>query len=146
MQLVLENDMLVKVDRMSMNQSLEVRVPFLDHKIVDFAFTLPVNYKIEGNQRKRILKDAFKNMLPEELLNRKKQGFEVPLLKWFKTDLKSLITEELLEDNFISEQGIFKPESIKNLKKQLFSPNPNDAIAKIWALIVFQYWYKKYML
>jgi asparagine synthase (glutamine-hydrolysing) len=146
MQLVLENDMLVKVDRMSMNQSLEVRVPFLDHKIVDFAFTLPVNYKIEGNQRKRILKDAFKDMLPEELFHRKKQGFEVPLLKWFRTDLKALITEELLAERFIEEQGIFKPEAVKRLTKQLFSNNPNDAIAKIWALIVFQYWYKKHIL
>lgn len=146
MQLVLENDMLVKVDRMSMNQSLEVRVPFLDHKIVDFAFTLPVNYKIEGNQRKKILKDAFRDMLPEALFHRKKQGFEVPLLKWFRTDLKSLILEELLEDGFIKEQKIFKPEAIKKLKKQLFSSNPNDAIAKIWALIVFQYWYKKHII
>jgi asparagine synthase (glutamine-hydrolysing) len=145
MQLVLENDMLVKVDRMSMNQSLEVRVPFLDHKIVDFAFTLPVNYKIEGKLRKKILKDAFKDMLPEELFHRKKQGFEVPLLKWFRTDLKSLITEKLLEDHFIQEQGIFKPAAVKNLKKQLFSSNPNDAIAKVWALIIFQYWYKKHM-
>lgn len=146
MQLVLENDMLVKVDRMSMNQSLEVRVPFLDHKIVDFAFTLPVNYKIEGNQRKKILKDAFKHMLPEELFHRKKQGFEVPLLKWFKTDLKSMITDELLADRFIEEQQIFKPEQIRKIKKQLFSANPNDAIAKVWALIVFQYWYKKHIL
>ena len=145
MQLVLENDMLVKVDRMSMNQSLEVRVPFLDHKIVDFAFTLPVNYKIEGNQRKKILKDAFKSMLPEELFHRKKQGFEVPLLKWFRTDLKSLIQEELLADDFIKEQKIFKLEEIKKLKRQLFSSNPNDSIAKIWALIVFQYWYKKHI-
>ena len=146
MQLVLENDMLVKVDRMSMNQSLEVRVPFLDHKIVDFAFTLPVNYKIEGNQRKKILKDAFKDMLPESLFHRKKQGFEVPLLKWFRTDLKTLIEEELLSDNFIKEQKLFKPEAIKKLKQQLFSSNPNDSIAKIWALIVFQYWYKKHIL
>ncbi len=145
MQLVLENDMLVKVDRMSMNQSLEVRVPFLDHKIVDFAFTLPVNYKIDRGQRKKILRDAFKNMLPDELFHRKKQGFEVPLLTWFRTDLKSLITDELLGDQFIEEQQIFKPEAIKKLKRQLFSNSPNDAIAKIWALIVFQYWYKKYM-
>lgn len=145
MQLVLENDMLVKVDRMSMNQSLEVRVPFLDHKIVDFAFSLPVDYKIDGNERKKILKDAFKSMLPDELLHRKKQGFEVPLLSWFRKDLKSLITEELLEDTFIKDQGIFKPEKIKGLKMQLFSANPNDVLAKIWALIVFQYWYKKYM-
>lgn len=146
MQLVLENDMLVKVDRMSMNQSLEVRVPFLDHKIVDFAFTLPVNYKIEGNQRKRILKDAFRSMLPEELFHRKKQGFEVPLLKWFKTDLRSMITDDLLSDRFVEEQKIFKPEGVRSLKKQLFSNNPNDAIAKVWALIVFQYWYKKHIL
>ena len=100
-QLVLENDMLVKVDRMSMSNSLEVRVPFLDHKIVDFAFTLPTNFKIDKNQQKKILKDAFKDYLPDELYNRKKQGFEVPLLKWFKTDLKSMITDDLLKDSFI---------------------------------------------
>ncbi len=143
MQLVLENDMLVKVDRMSMSQSLEVRIPFLDQKVVDFAFSLPSNYKIDSNNRKKIVRDAFKDMLPEELLNRKKQGFEVPLLKWFKTDLKSMITNELLEDKFIEEQEIFNLEEIKKLKAQLFSSNPNDAVEKVWALIVFQYWWKK---
>jgi asparagine synthase (glutamine-hydrolysing) len=143
-QLVLENDMLVKVDRMSMSRSLEVRVPFLDHKIVDFAFSLPVNFKINSGQQKKILKDAFKNYLPEELYNRKKQGFEVPLLKWFHTDLKSLITEDLLSDTFIKEQGVFNVTAIQNIKAQLFSNNPNDAVAQVWGLIVFQYWWKKY--
>lgn len=142
MKLVLENDMLVKVDRMSMSQSLEVRVPFLDHKIVDFAFSLPTNYKIDSKSRKKIVKDTFKDFLPQELLSRKKQGFEVPMLKWFKTDLKSMITNELLEDKFIDEQGIFNLEEIKKLKAQLFSSNPNDAVEKVWALIVFQYWWK----
>lgn len=146
MHLVLENDMLVKVDRMSMNQSLEVRVPFLDHKIVDFAFSLPSNFKIDKQQRKKIVTDAFKEMLPEELISRKKQGFEVPLLKWFRTDLKSMITNELLEDGFIEEQNIFNPAEIKALKAQLFSNNPNDAVEKVWALIVFQYWWKKYFI
>jgi asparagine synthase (glutamine-hydrolysing) len=141
--LVLENDMLVKVDRMSMNQSLEVRVPFLDHKIVDFAFTLPTNFKIDGAQRKKILKDTFKDLLPNELYHRGKQGFEVPLLKWFQSDLKAMITDDLLNDSFIKEQGIFNPEGIKNLKAQLFSNNPNDAVARIWGLIVFQFWWKK---
>lgn len=145
-QLVLENDMLVKVDRMSMNQSLEVRVPFLDHKIVDFAFKLPTNFKIDDNHQKKILKDAFKDYLPEELYNRKKQGFEVPLLKWFHSDLKSMITDDLLNDNFIKEQEIFDLQGITMLKAQLFSTNPNDAVAKTWALIVFQYWYKKHMM
>ncbi len=142
-QLVLENDMLVKVDRMSMSQSLEVRVPFLDHKVVDFAFSLPVHYKIDADQRKKIVKDAFRNMLPDELYHRKKQGFEVPLLKWFKTDLRSMITDDLLSDIFIKEQGIFNLQGVQNLKSQLFSNNPNDAIAQVWALIVFQYWWKK---
>lgn len=145
-QLVLENDMLVKVDRMSMSQSLEVRVPFLDHKIVDFAFSLPVNFKIDSRQRKIILKDAFKNMLPEELYHRGKQGFEVPLLKWFKTDLRSMITNDLLSDEFIKEQNIFSLGAIKKLKTELFSTSPNDAVAKTWALIVFQYWWKKYLM
>ena len=144
MKLVLENDMLVKVDRMSMSRSLEVRVPFLDHKIVDFAFSLPPQFKIDNKQRKKILKDAFKDLLPEELYHRGKQGFEVPLLKWFKTDLKSLITDDLLSDKFIEEQNIFNPEAIKRLKQQLFSSNPNDSVARVWALIVFQYWWKKY--
>ena len=143
MHLVLENDMLVKVDRMSMSQSLEVRVPFLDHKIVDFAFSLPSDFKIDKYDRKKIVKDAFREMLPIELLSRKKQGFEVPLLKWFRTDLKSMITNELLDDEFIKQQGIFNSEEIKKLKAQLFSTNPNDAVEKVWAIIVFQYWWKK---
>lgn len=142
-QLVLENDMLVKVDRMSMSQGLEVRVPFLDHKIVDLAFSLPASFKIDDSCRKKILKDTFKELLPSELLERKKQGFEVPLLKWFRTDLRSMITNDLLSDQFIEEQGIFNSEEIKKLKTQLFSGNPNDAVEKVWALIVFQYWWKK---
>jgi asparagine synthase (glutamine-hydrolysing) len=143
MKLVLENDMLVKVDRMSMSRSLEVRVPFLDHQIVDFAFSLPADYKINPLERKKILKDAFSDELPLELLSRKKQGFEVPLLKWFRTELKSMITEDLLEDRFIASQGIFNVETTRHLKKQLFSRNPDDAVEKVWALIVFQYWWKK---
>ncbi len=144
MNLVLKNDMLVKVDRMSMSQSLEVRVPFLDHTIVDFAFSLPANFKIDDKHRKKILKDAFKKELPEELFSRGKKGFEVPLLKWFKTDLKSMITDDLLSDSFIKEQNIFNLDTIQQLKKQLFSSNPNDSVEKIWALIVFQFWWKKY--
>ncbi|HEX8517144.1 MAG TPA: asparagine synthase (glutamine-hydrolyzing) [Bacteroidia bacterium] len=144
MKLVLENDMLVKVDRMSMSRSLEVRVPFLDHHLVDFAFSLPHHFKIDKFQRKKILKDAFRTELPIELFNRGKKGFEVPLLKWFRTDLKSMITDDLLSDKFITEQNIFNPGTIKKLKSTLFSSNPDDAVEKTWALIVFQYWWKKH--
>jgi asparagine synthase (glutamine-hydrolysing) len=79
--MLLPNDMLTKVDSMSMANSLEVRVPFLDHEIVDFAMNLPDSFKINEHSQKRILQDTFRNDLPDELYNRSKKGFEVPLLK-----------------------------------------------------------------
>ena len=74
-----------------------------------------------------------------------KKGFEVPLLKWFQTDLKSMITDDLLSASFIKEQNIFKPEAIERLKTKLFSSNPDDSVAQAWAVIVFQYWWKKHL-
>ncbi len=144
MRLVLPNDMLRKVDLMSMAHGLEVRVPFLDHKLVDYVFQLPVSSKINGQMRKRVLQDAFKDLLPDELYKRPKKGFEVPLLKWFRTSLKSLINDDLLSDKLIEEQNIFNLKEIRKLKKKLFSMNPGDAHATVWALIVFQWWWKKY--
>ncbi len=145
MHLVLENDMLTKVDLMSMANSLEVRTPFLDFELVNFAFRLPSDFKIDKDIQKKILKDTFKDLLPDELLHRSKQGFEVPLLKWFTTELKSLITNDLLSDDFIKEQNIFNLTEIQKLKTQLFSNNPGEIQARIWGLIVFQYWWKKTM-
>lgn len=144
-QLVLPNDMLTKVDLMSMANSLEVRVPFLDYRVVNFAFSLPVQSKIDRHSRKKILKDAFRDLLPSELYTRGKQGFEVPLLSWFRTGLRSMI-DELLDAKFIRAQGLFDPNAIDELKAKLFSPAPGDAVARVWALIVFQHWWKKYML
>lgn len=142
--LVLPDDMLTKVDRMSMANSLEVRVPFLDHEVVEFAFRLPTESKISNGIRKRILQDTFRNILPEELYNRPKKGFEVPLLKWFRNEMQHTIKNELLADSFIEEQGIFNLKEINKLKKKLFSSNPGDVHARIWGLIVFQHWWKKY--
>jgi asparagine synthase (glutamine-hydrolysing) len=144
MNLVLVNDMLVKVDLMSMACSLEVRVPFLDYTVVDYAFSLPDEYKIDHKSSKKILRESFRDELPPELFNRGKHGFEVPLLKWFRTGLRSMI-EDLLSKNFVDRQGLFAFEEISNLKKRLFSQNPGDIEGRIWGLIVFQYWWKKYM-
>lgn len=143
-ELVLTNDMLTKVDLMSMANSLEVRVPFLDHEVAEFAFQLPVDSKINRQMKKRILQDSFRELLPPELYQRPKHGFEVPLLKWFRGELKSMIVEDLLEDNFIVEQNIFDLKSIQQLKAKLFSVNPEDVHAQIWGLIVFQFWWKKH--
>jgi asparagine synthase (glutamine-hydrolysing) len=141
--LVLQNDMLVKTDLMSMANSLEVRVPLLDYRLVDFLFTLPLEFKIGNGEQKRILRDAVSHLLPQEVITRKKQGFEVPLLKWFKTELKGAIESEWLNDDYIESQGIFDMEQIKTLKKQLYSSSPQEAVAQTWGLIAFQHWYKK---
>ncbi len=142
--LVLPSDMLTKVDLMSMANSLEVRVPFLDHRVVDFAFGLPIGNKINSEDRKRIVKETFKSYVPNGLFNRKKHGFEVPLLGWLKNELNALIQHDLLAPTFVEEQGVFNVSQIEALKKQLHSRNPEDAHAKIWALVVFQWWWKKY--
>ncbi|HCW07502.1 MAG TPA: asparagine synthase (glutamine-hydrolyzing) [Cytophagales bacterium] len=142
--LVLPNDMLTKVDLMSMANGLEVRTPFLDYELVNFTFSLPDEFKINSEIRKRIVQDAFKEMLPAQLYNRPKKGFEVPLLKWLRKDMKSLIKDDLLSENFIREQNIFDYKEINKLKRKLFSLNPGDIHARIWALVVFQWWWKKY--
>ena len=142
--LVLLSDMLVKVDLMSMANSLEVRSPFLDHEVVDFAFSLPTCYKIDESMKKKIVQDAFRKYLPVELYNRPKHGFEIPLLDWFRKELRSLITDDLLDDRFVAEQGIFDTRSVHQLKTKLFSNNPDHAHDTLWALIVFQSWWKNY--
>jgi asparagine synthase (glutamine-hydrolysing) len=145
MQMVLCNDMLRKVDSMSMANSLEVRTPFLDHRLVNFAFNLPRAFKINADMKKKILQDTFRSELPQEIYNRPKHGFEVPLLKWFKNELKELIEKDLLSEDLIEEQGIFNPAAVRELKQKLFSNNPEDSHATIWALIVFNSWWKKYI-
>ena len=142
--LVLPNDMLTKVDLMSMAHGLEVRVPFLDYEVVNFLFSLPFDFKINKNIRKRVLQDTFRDVLPAELYNRPKKGFEVPLLKWLRKEMKSLIVDDLLSKKFIEEQGIFDVVEIEKLKRQLFASNPGDVHARIWGLIVFQNWWKKF--
>ncbi len=141
---LLPNDMLNKVDKMSMANSLEVRTPFLDHEIVNFAFSLDVNYKITSNIKKRIVQDAFREMLPNELYNRPKHGFEVPLLNWFRNDLNSYLFDDVLRKDKIEKQNILNFRVIEDLKQQLFSVSPADSVASLWAIFVFQYWYDKH--
>lgn len=143
-QFLLPNDMLYKVDKMSMANSLEVRTPFLDHELVDYVFSLEANYKISNKIKKRILQDSYKEILPQELYNRSKHGFEVPLLKWFRTDLHDYLFEDLFRKDKIIRQNILNFSVIEGLKKKLFSTNPEDSVASIWALLVFQYWYDKH--
>jgi len=143
--MVLLGDMLRKVDLMSMSCSLEVRTPFLDHKLVDFAFSLPSEYKISEFSTKRILRDAARPFLPEELYNKPKHGFEVPLWSWLNNELHDLVFNDLLSQEFLQEQNLFNVSYVSQLKNKLKSKNPADVQANIWALVVFNQWWKRYI-
>jgi len=140
--LLLPNDMLHKVDAMSMAHGLEVRVPFLDHRVVEWAFGMPDYYKIDGKMKKKILQDAARSILPEALYNRPKRGFEVPLAKGFRKQLRPWV-EEMLDNDFVVEQGIFNPAYIKKLKKTLMRSTNYDQ-NQVWGILAFQQWWKTF--
>lgn len=139
--LVLEGDMLTKVDRMSMRHSLETRVPFLDSRIVEFSQKLPPEFKILGRNKKRILKDTFKDLLPDETLKFSKRGFGVPINFWFKNELRNEL-ESVLNEKEIEKQGLFNYDKIKRLLDEHLNSKANHT-AKLWCLFVFQKWYRR---
>ncbi|HXB39338.1 MAG TPA: asparagine synthase (glutamine-hydrolyzing) [Bacteroidia bacterium] len=144
--LVLPSDMLVKVDRMSMAHGLEVRNPFLDHRLVKFAFLLESKYKIDGKTQKKIIKESCAHLLPDEILHRKKHGFETPVQQWLRGVLKSKVHELLLNEDFITHQNLFDFAELKKITAKALSNNPGDTTSVVWALLVFNHWYKKHIL
>lgn len=144
-QYVLPNDMLKKVDLTSMANSLEVRTPFLDRSVVDFANSLPLDFKLDGRTSKKILKHAFETELPEEILYRKKRGFEIPIQDWLGDKIGDLLDSKVFSKEFIEEQGIFKYDGVSDLIKIGKSKRFGDKIYLLWSLIVFQTWWNKYM-
>ena len=136
----LVDDILTKVDRASMMNSLEVRVPFLDHKVVELASKIPVEYKINQYQKKIILKDAMKKYIPKSIIEHPKQGFAVPISNWFKDDLFEFINDELLSNsaeifNFFNKREIYR--LIASHKK-----NYQNNSEKIWSLLFLEQWLK----
>ncbi len=143
MEVVLAGDMLTKVDRTSMLNSLEVRVPFLDHELVDFVFSLPSEWKLKKGKRKALLRDAFRGRIPKQILNRSKKGFEVPLNDWLQGPLKDKV-DKVLNKEIIMDQGIINYEKVNSLISQSRSSNPGNSPYLIWSLLVFQNWVNRY--
>lgn len=139
---VLPNDMLKKVDLMSMAHSLEVRTPFLDKDLVHFANSLPPEWKIHQGKGKYILKEAFTEYLPQSIYTRKKQGFEVPLNAWIRKNWKELVPEQWFEEDFLREQGIFEVAAVHKMRTSFFQ-NQGTSNQLMWAYFVFQNWYLK---
>ncbi len=144
--LVLEGDMLTKVDMMSMANSIEVRPIFLDHHIVDLANRIPGHFKVTQAQRKKILIETFKDYLPKEVYTRPKHGFSVELLPFFRTKYWEKINDVFLSDSLIQRQGLFNLKAIQNLKKSIKEGNAHNDQSLIWSLITFQNFWLKFNL
>jgi asparagine synthase (glutamine-hydrolysing) len=144
MEHVLADDMLVKTDRFSMRHGLEVRSPFLDHRVVEFALNEELSNKISISRQKIILRKTFAALLPKETITRSKKGFEVPLERWLQTELRTRIEKEWLSGEALATHNLFGEAQVGRLLKDLWAGIGADTPARVWALIVFQQWWKNY--
>jgi asparagine synthase (glutamine-hydrolysing) len=142
LKLYLQESILVKVDRASMACSLEVRAPFLDYELVEFMMALPSALKLKGITSKYILKKAMKNLLPNEVIQRKKKGFGVPIAKWVKGPLRELFGD-LLSPDRIRQEGFLNPEYVTSLLQDHLL-NKKDNRKQLWTLLVWELWVNRY--
>lgn len=136
------DDILVKVDRMSMAASLEARAPLLDYKMVEFAFSLPSHFKVRGPVTKWFFKKAMEGILPDEIIYRRKEGFSIPIKTWLRTELKDLLLEYLSEKR-VKESGFFNYAYIKKMKEEHLG-GKRDHSHRLWALIHFNLWRERF--
>jgi asparagine synthase (glutamine-hydrolysing) len=139
----LADDLLMKVDKMSMAASLEARCPFLDHRLMEFVGTMPANMKLNGETSKFILKEVAKEILPHEIVNRPKHSFDVPIGKWIKGSLREM-TLDLISDGIVEGGSLFKDDYIlKEMWPALEADQPGVA-RQFWGLINLGLWSRKY--
>jgi asparagine synthase (glutamine-hydrolysing) len=143
LKLYLQDDLLVKVDRMSMANSLEIRVPFLDYTFVEYAATIPSAMKLRGFRSKYILKKAMAGRLPQDILTKKKIGFDIPLGVWIKQELGDFVRETLSPAS-LKKHGFFNEAHIQKILDEHFAGSHNHR-QLLWPLIIFQYWYDHYI-
>jgi len=142
MKLYLQESILVKVDRASMACSLEVRAPFLDYELVEFVMGLPSGLKLKGLTSKYILKKVMKNILPRDVIQRKKKGFGVPIAKWVKGPLKDFFGD-LLSPDRIKREGFLNPEYVTTILQDHLL-NKKDKRKQLWTLLVWELWVNRY--
>ncbi len=138
----LMDEVLVKVDRASMWNALEVRAPFLDQNLVDFVQSLPYDFKCNGWTTKLLLKELMQDKIPQRIVKRQKKGFGVPLGRWLRTDLQGLLNEALSESE-IRKAGLFQPAYVRELLA-MHQAGKRDHGKLLWTLLVFQLWREKW--
>lgn len=137
------DDIMVKVDRMSMAASLEARAPFLDYRVVEYAATIPSALKLQGQQTKWILKEAMKGLLPPPIVKRGKEGFSIPIKNWLKEELRPMMLD-VLSPARLKRDGFFNAEYVQRLVDEHLAGAENHS-HRLWALTVFGIWREQYL-
>jgi asparagine synthase (glutamine-hydrolysing) len=137
------DNILVKVDRVSMANSLEARVPYLDRKLVELAFRIPEAEKISRTNTKVLLKRVAARHVPPDCVHRAKQGFSIPMKNWLRSEFRPML-EDLLSPSRLAEEGIFAPRQIERLKREHMDGRVNHSHT-LWALMVFQTWRRRFL-
>jgi asparagine synthase (glutamine-hydrolysing) len=141
--LYLEGDILTKVDRASMAASLEVRVPFLNASLAEHVAEIPHELKLRGLKTKFVLKKAMAGLLPSEIVNRPKKGFNVPVGYWIEGSLRELVRDQLAPDK-LRREGFFEPAYVEKLLRE-HADGVRDHRKLLWTLLVFELWQEKYL-
>lgn len=139
----LPNDLLVKVDIATMANSLEARSPFLDHKVIEFAASLPATMKISGFQTKSLLKKVAARLVPKEVIYRRKMGFGVPIGKWFRGEMEDFVRDILLSERSLS-RGIIKPEILRRYVDEHTNAE-RDHSFQLWSFLMLELWYQRFI-
>jgi asparagine synthase (glutamine-hydrolysing) len=139
----LPDDLLVKVDRATMAHGLEARSPFLDHRLVEFAASLPVDLKVRNGQPKYLLKVAMRGILPDRILDRDKMGFGVPIDRWFRQDCREFLRDILLSTRCM-QRGYFRPERVRQMVDD-HQYAGTDYGYRLYALLMLELWHREYM-
>jgi len=139
----LPENLLLKGDKMTMATAVELRVPFLDHKLVEYLAALPDSMKVRGNQGKWILRQMMGNVLPPSILHRKKRGFSVPTASWLRYDLRDTVREALLSSNSACRQ-FFDAQAVEQIV-DLQEKGKISGYQEVWSLLVFEFWHKQFI-
>ena len=140
----LPDDVLTKVDRASMAVSLETRAPLLDYRIVELALRLPLEFKLQNGNKKRILKDLLCREIPETLIGKKKMGFRIPFARWMREDYGDLI-RRYFSDEFLRKQDLFDRRQLKKMQRAYEQSRRTDFAREVWTFLLFQLWYDHYV-
>jgi asparagine synthase (glutamine-hydrolysing) len=132
----------MKQDQMSMAASIESRVPFLDHRLVEFTAKMPTRMKLRGRETKWILREAMRGILPEEILTRSKMGFPVPIGSWLRNEFRQIVQEYVLSERALS-RGLFNADFVREIVRGHNAGEKHDE--RLWFLVNFEMWQRRFL-